>query len=66
MEFNIPTEKTVKLADAERFAIGLRQLFEECNVQSWSMTQTYFYNCGSVGNKVLAEYALGLRESISR
>ena len=35
---NIPTTKTIKLCDAERFCEGLRQLAIECNLDSLNYT----------------------------
>lgn len=61
---NIPKTKTVNICEAERFAIGLRELCQECNVKSWSALQTFFHDGSYVGNKVLYEYALGISDNL--
>lgn len=61
----IPKELNVKLNQAERFCIGLRELLNECELESLSynafgILQYHFKDGTKVGSKYAHEQATGM------
>ena len=51
--------------DAERFAYGLRKLFKDCHVKTYSLAKTTFKDKSSIGNMYAAQFALHIIDKLS-
>lgn len=57
--------KTQCDCDAERFVHGLRKLFEDCHVKTYSLAKTTFKDESSIGNMFAAKFALHIIDKLS-